>query len=69
MKKTQNSCTRILTHLRKDKETAQAILNDLTKVKDMLRAEQNVQRENDPYEVARGYKIRDAKNQKDIMSR
>ncbi len=65
----RDSCTRILTHLRKDKETAQTILNDLTKVKDMLRAEQNVQRENDPYEVARGYKIRDAKNQKDIMSR
>ena len=65
----RDSCTRVLTHLRKDKETAQTILNDLTKVKDMLRAEQNVQRENDPYEVARGYTIRDAKNQKDIMYR
>ena len=65
----RDDCTRVLTHLRKDKETSQTILNDLTKVKDMLRAEQNVQRENDPYEVARGYKIRDAKNQKDIMSR
>ena len=65
----RDQCTNVLTALRQQKHVAQTILTDLSKVKDILKAEQNIQRENDPYEIANGYIIRDAKNEKESITR
>ena len=65
----RDSCTQMLSHLRKQKETAQTILNDIPKVRKLLEAEKNIQRGTDPYEIANGYIIRDAKNEKESITR
>ena len=65
----RDRCTEVITALRQQKHVAQTILTDLSKVKDILKAEQNIQRENDPYEIANGYIIRDAKNEKESITR
>ena len=57
----RDSCTDLLSRLRFQKDTAQTILNDIPKVRELLRAEQNVQRGLDPYEYAKGYRMIDAK--------
>ena len=61
-KKKRDKCTEFLTRLRLQRNTAQTILNDIPQVRRLLEAEQNVQRGTDPYEVAKGYKMKDAIN-------
>ena len=62
-KQKRDKCTEFLTRLRLQKDTAQTILNDIPHVRRLLEAEQNVQRGTDPYEVANGYKMKDARNE------
>ena len=68
-KQKRDKCTEYLSRLRLQKETAQTILNDIPKVRELLRAEQNVQRGLDPYEYAKGHKMIDAKETKRGVSR
>ena len=68
-KQKRDKCTDYLTRLRFQKDTAQTILNDLPKVRELLRAEQNVQRGLDPYEHAKGFKMIDAKETEKTVSR
>ena len=65
----RDKCTELLSQLRIRKDTAQTILNDVPKVRDLLRAEQNVQRGLDPYERAKGYWMKDAKETGRAISR
>ena len=68
-KQRRDRCTEYLTRLRFQKDTAQTILNDVSKVRELLRAEQNVQRGLDPYEHAKGFKMKDAKETERGVSR
>ena len=68
-KQKRDKCTDYLTRLRFQKDTAQTILNDVPKVRELLRAEQNVQRGLDPYEHAKGFKMKDAKETEKTVSR
>ena len=68
-KQERDKCTDYLTRLRFQKDTAQTILNDVPKVRELLRAEQNVQRGLDPYEHAKGFKMKDAKETEKTVSR
>lgn len=68
-KQKRDKCTEYLTRLRFQKDTAQTILNDISKTRDLLRAEQNVQRGLDPYEYAKGHKMIDAKETEKTVSR
>ena len=68
-KEKRDKCTEYLTRLRFQKDTAQTILNDVPKVRELLRAEQNVQRGLDPYEHAKGFKMKDAKETEKTVSR
>lgn len=68
-KQKRDRCTEYLTRLRFQKDTAQTILNDIPKVRELLRAEQNVQRGLDPYEHAKGFKMKDAKETGKAVSR
>lgn len=68
-KQKRDKCTEYLSKLRLQKETAQTILNDVPKVSELLRAEQNVQRGTDPYEITKGYKMIDAKETGKAVSR
>ena len=62
-KQKRDKCTEFLTRLRLQRDTAQTILNDIPQVRRLLEAEQNVQRGTDPYEAAKGYKMKDARNE------
>ncbi|MBQ6164235.1 MAG: hypothetical protein IJK23_07160, partial [Clostridia bacterium] len=68
-KQKRDKCTEYLSRLRLQKETAQTILNDIPKVRELLRAEQKVQRGLDPYEHAIGFKMKDAKETEKTVSR
>ncbi len=68
-KQKRDKCTEYLTRFRFQKDTAQTILNDVPKVRELLRAEQNVQRGLDPYEHAKGFKMKDAKETEKKVSR
>ena len=68
-KQKRDKCTEYLTRLRLQKDTAQTILNDIPKVRELLRAEQNVQRGLDPYEHAKGVRMKDAKEAEKTVSR
>ena len=68
-KQKRDRCTEYLTRLRFQKDTAQTILNDVPKVRELLRAEQNVQRGLDPYEHAKGIKMIDARETAKTVSR
>ena len=69
LKAERDKCTRLLKHLRSRKEAAQTVIDDTEKVRHMLICEQNVQRGTDPYELARGYKLRDVKQTERSISR
>ena len=68
-KQKRDKCTEYLTRFRFQKDTAQTILNDVPKVRELLRAEQNVQRGLDPYEHAKGHKMIDARETEKTISR
>lgn len=68
-KQKRDKCTEYLTRLRFQKDTAQTILNDIPKVRELLRAEQNVQRGLDPYERTKGVRMKDAKEIEKTVSR
>ena len=68
-KQKRDKCTEYLARLRFQKDTAQTILNDIPKVRELLRAEQNVQRGLDPYEHAKGVRMKDAKETEKSISR
>ena len=63
----RDACTAHLAKLRLQKETAQTILSDIPKVLHLLRAEQNVQRGLDPYEHAKGFRMRDARKENNAL--
>ena len=64
--KKRNRCTEMLKNLRFQKRVAGTLVTDETKIKQLLKSEQNIQRGNDPYEWANGYRIRDAKTDKTL---
>ena len=64
----RNRCTEMLKNLRFQKQVAGTLVTDEPKIKRLLKSEQNIQRGNDPYEWANGYRMRDAKTDK-ILSR
>ncbi len=68
-KQKRDRCTEYLSRLRFQKDTAQTILNDISKTRELLRAEQNVQRGLDSYEYAKGHKMIDAKETNKAVSR
>lgn len=68
-KQKRDKCTEYLTRLRFQNNTAQTILNDVSKTRNLLRAEQNVQHGLDPYEYAKGHKMIDAKETEKTISR
>lgn len=57
----RNRCTEMLKNLRFQKQVAGTLVTDEPKIKRLLKSEQNIQRGNDPYEWANGYRMRDAK--------
>lgn len=56
----------MLKNLRFQKQVAGTLVTDETKIKQLLKSEQNIQRGNDPYEWANGYRMRDAKTDKTL---
>ncbi len=68
-KRKRDKSTEYINRLRFRKNTAQTILNDIPKVRELLRAEQNVQRGLDPYEHYNGYRMIDAKETGKAVSR
>ena len=65
----RDKCTYYLNRLRFQKETAQTIINDLPRVRYLLRSEQNIQRALDPYEHKNGYRMVDVKEDSKGFSR
>lgn len=64
--KKRNRCTEMLKNLRFQKQVAGTLVTDETKIKQLLKSEQNIQHGNDPYEWANGYRMRDAKTDKTL---
>ena len=64
--KKRNRCTEMLKNPRFQKQVAGTLVTDETKIKQLLKSEQNIQRGNDPYEWANGYRMRDAKTDKTL---
>ena len=62
----RNRCTEMLKNLRFQKQVAGTLVTDEPKIKRLLKSEQNIQRGNDPYEWANGYRMRDAKTDKTL---
>lgn len=58
----------MLKNLRFQKQVAGTLVTNETKIKQLLKSEQNIQRGNDSYEWANDYRMRDAKTDK-ILSR
>lgn len=56
----------MLKNLRFQKQVAGTLVTDETKIKQLLKSEQNIQHGNDPYEWANGYRMRDAKTDKTL---
>ena len=50
--KKRNLCTEMLKNLRFQRQVAGTLVTDETKIKQLLKSEQNIQRSNDPYEWA-----------------
>lgn len=68
-KQKRDKCTYYLNRLRFQKDTAQTIINDLPRVRYLLRSEQNIQRALDPYEHKNGYRMVDVKGNSKGFSR
>ena len=64
--KKRNRCTEMLKNLRFQKQVAGTLVTDEPKIKQLLKSEQNIQRGNDPYEWANGYRMRDVKTDKTL---
>ena len=56
----------MLKNLRFRRQVAGTLVTDETKIKQLLKSEQNIQRGNDPYEWANGYRMHDAKTDKTL---